>query len=133
MLRARIAKEVVVRVRNDIGVLATLTKLLAEKGINLLGANGWVEGADAVVRLLPDDALRAMDVLRAKSFHPREVDAVIVETPHKPGMLRHVTERLATAGIDLHHLYASASSDQDRCLIVFASANNDRAVVLLNG
>jgi hypothetical protein len=132
MLRARTAKEVVVRVRNDIGVLATLTKLLAEKGINLLAANGWVEGADAVVRLLTDDTLRAVDALRAKSFHPREVDVVMVETPHKPGMLRHVTERLATAGIDLHHLYASATPDQERCLIVFGSANNDRAIVVLN-
>ena len=133
MHKAKIAKELVVRVRNEIGVLANLTKLIADKGINILAVNSWVEGGDAVLRLVTDDNLRALDALRAKSYNPREQDVVAVEIPHKPGLLRHVAENLATAGIDLHHLYASATGSQDQCLVIFASANNDRAVVLLNG
>ena len=132
MLQAKISKELVVKVRNEIGVLANLTKLIAEKGVNILAANAWVEGSDAIMRLVTDDNLRAGDVLRAKSYNPREQDVVAVETPHKPGLLRHLTEKLANAGIDLHHLYASATGQQDQCLIIFACANNDRAVVLLN-
>jgi SLT domain-containing protein len=34
--------------------------------------------------------------------------------------------------IDIHHLYATAALAQERTMVVFASANNDRAMVLLN-
>jgi hypothetical protein len=44
----------------------------------------------------------------------------------------HTTEELAQADIDIHHLYATASASQTQCLLVFATANNDRAMVLLN-
>ena len=132
MVRARIAKEVVVKVRNEIGILAEISRLVADKGINILAASAWISGADAVIHLVTGDNLRVSDVLRAKSYNPRESDIVFVETPHKPGLLRHVTEKLSQAGIDIHHLYASAATDQDKCLVVFACANNDRAVVVLN-
>ena len=34
--------------------------------------------------------------------------------------------------IDIHHLYATAAPAQEHCLLVFATANNDRAIVRLN-
>jgi hypothetical protein len=131
MFNARIGKEVVVRVRNEIGVVAQLTRLIADKGINLLAVNGWVEGQDAVVRLVTDDNLRVMDALRERSYNPHEKEVVLTELGHKAGMLRHVTDTLARERIDLHHLYASASPSQDKCLLIFACGDNDRAVVLL--
>lgn len=131
MLNARIGKEIVVRVRNEIGVVAQLTKLIADKGINVLAMNGWVEGQDAVIRLVTSDNLRVMDALREKHYNPHEKNVVFLEAAHKPGKLRHITEILAKEGIDLLHLYASATEDMDKCLVVFECANNDRAVVLL--
>ena len=56
----------------------------------------------------------------------------MTEPPHKPGMLHRLTEQLAQADIDIHHLYATASTSQAQCLLVFATANNDRAMVSLN-
>jgi hypothetical protein len=53
-------------------------------------------------------------------------------SPHKPGMLRLLTEKMKGAGIDLHHLYASAALDQTKCLVVFSSADNQKAMVVLN-
>lgn len=132
MLKARLAKEVVVKVRNEIGLLAQIAHIVADKGVNVLAASAWVEGENGVVHLVTEDNLRVMDALRAKDYHPREADVVLVEVPHKPGLLRQVTDRLAREGIDLHRLYASATAAQERILIVFASAHNDRAIVLLN-
>jgi hypothetical protein len=131
MLKARIGKEVVVRVRNEIGVVAQMTRLIADKGINILAANGWVEGEDAVVRFVTDDNLRVTDALRERNYNPREKSVVLTEAGHKPGMLRHITDTLARENIDLLHLYASAVDAQDKCLIVFDCSDNDRAVVLL--
>jgi len=133
MMKARPGKEVVVKVRNEIGVLATLSKLIADKGINILAASAWTDGNNGIVHLVTDDNLRTMDALRAHDYQPREVDVVLTESPHKPGLLRRLTETLSRDGIAIHHLYATATADQDQALIVFATANNDRAIVLLNG
>ena len=84
MLKVKLGKEVVVRVRNEIGLLAQISKLVAEKGINILAAAAWVEGPDGVVHLVTDDNLRVTDALRHKGYNPREHDVVLVETAHKP-------------------------------------------------
>ncbi len=133
MMKTRPSKEVVIKVRNEIGVLAVLSRLLAAKGINILAVSAWTDGENGIIHLVTDDNLRTMDTLRAHDYKPREADVVLTEVAHKPGLLRHLTEKLAQDGIDIHHLYATATADQDKALIVFATANNDRALVLLNG
>ena len=132
MLKAKIGKEVVVRMTNEVGVLARIAKIVADKGVNILAASAWVEGTEAVIRLVTDDQLRIADALREKKFAVRETDVVLTEAAHKPGMLRHLTETLADKGIDLRYLYASATAGQDKSLVVLSSMNNERAVVLLN-
>ena len=132
MLKVKPGKEIVVKVKNHIGVLDDLLKRIAEKGVNVLAAGAWVCDDTGVIHLLTEDNLRAADALRAADYKPVEADVVVAEVSHKPGMLRHITERLARDLIDIHHLYASASGTQDKCLIVFATSKNDRAIVLLN-
>ena len=132
MLKTKPAKEVVVRVPNAIGTLDAIAKTIADKGVNILAVSAWVEGAQATIRLVTDDNVRVMDALRAHKYDAREGEVLVTEPSHKPGMLHHITEKLAQAEIDIHHLYATASTTQGQCLLVFATANNDRAMVLLN-
>ena len=132
MMNAKPAKEILVKVHNDIGILYELTRVVADKGLNLVAVSGWVEGENGLIRFVADDHQRALDGLRAKNFHAEERDAVMVNMPHKPGLLKLLTEYLAREGIDLHHLYASADMESESCLVVFASSNNDHAIVALN-
>lgn len=132
MLKARAAREVIVRMPNEIGALDRLAKTIADKGVNLLAICAWVEGAQAVMRLVTEDNLRVVDTLRAHHYDVREADVIVADTGHTPGMLHRVAARLAQAGIDIHHLYATASLAQQESMIVFATANNDRALVVLN-
>jgi hypothetical protein len=132
MLKARPGKEVVLRVENEVGVLDQIARTVAEKGVDIVATCAWVEGPLAVVHLVTDDNLRVVDALRSKNYAPQEADVVLTEVPHKPGMLRHVTERLARGSIDVHHLYATTTKEQGESLVVLATANNDRATVLLN-
>jgi hypothetical protein len=133
MLKAKIGKEVVARLTNQVGVLARVTKIVSEKGINIRAVSSWVEGKDAVIRLLTDDATRVADALREQQVTVKENEVVMVESPHKAGLLRSLTERLAGAGIDLRYLYASALDGQEQCLIIFGSTDNGQALALLNG
>lgn len=132
MLKTRPGKEVVVRMENRVGGLDAMAKLISEKGANILAVSAWVERDRAIVHMVTDDNVRVLDALRERDLDAREADVLLTEAPHKPGMLHHVTERLAKGEIDIHHLYATASISQDSCLVVFATANNDRAMVLLN-
>ncbi|NIL97252.1 MAG: hypothetical protein GTO53_06655 [Planctomycetales bacterium] len=133
MLKARQGKEIVLRTANKIGALAECSKIVAERGLNILAMSAWVEGDEAVIRLVTDDTLRTMDVLQKNGFAPEEISVVLVDAAHKPGILRHLTDVLSRENIDLTHLFGSATTDQDVCLVVLNSSDNDRAIVLLNG
>lgn len=133
MSTARQGREIVVEVVNKIGVLTDLSKVVSEKGVNILAILGEVDGVNAVVRFVTDDNLRAVDVLRAHRYVPREADVVLVDIPHKPGMLRAITEKLGQAGLDLVRLYATGPTREQHCLVVLSSTDNQRAVVVLNG
>ena len=130
-MKARMAKEAIVRVRNRIGVLAQVTRSVAENGINIDAVFATVEGGDAVIRLVTGDHQRTIDVLSTQRPEIQEARVVLVEVAHKPGLLRHVAEKLAQESIDLVYLYGTAT-DADKCSVVFASTNNDRAVMVLN-
>lgn len=132
MMEAHAAREVVVRMPNEIGTLNRIVKGLADKGIDLTAVSAWVEGADVVIRLLAEDTERTADALRAQGYAVRESEVILIEVPHKPGMLRRITDRLVHDEIDIHHLYATSARGQDTALVVFATANNDRAIVRLN-
>lgn len=132
MITVRQTKEIVVEVRNDIGVLHEVSRIVAEKGVNIMAIMGTVQGGRAIIRMVTEDNLRVTDALRARNYTPQELDAVMAEVPHSVGVLRSLTEKLGKANIDIDVLYASAGSDDPRCVIVFSTTNNARAIVELN-
>lgn len=131
MIKATMGKEVVIKTLNDIGVVAEISRCVAERGISIQAVSAWVEGSQGIIHLVTEDNRRAMDCLREK-FQPREAPVVVVELSHKPGMLKSMTERLKSEGIDIHHLYASTLSTQEKCILVFSSSNNERALLALS-
>ena len=132
MLKTHVAKETVVRMPNQIGVLDGMAKHVAEAGINLLAVTAWVEDGDAVFRLLTDEDVRTADLMREMGHRVRQTDVLVTEMPHTPGMLHRVAQTLAQGGVDITHLYATATGDQDRCLVVLGTSDNDHAMVVLN-
>jgi len=133
MITAKQCKEISIRVLNDIGILAQLTKIIAEKGVNIRAAAAWVEDENkGVVRLVTDDNLRAMDALKAHNYAPEEINSVEVLMHHSPGMLSSICELIGSGGLNVHYLYASAPVSEDTCLAVLSTDNNERALVLLN-
>ena len=133
MIHATHGKEVAVRVHNDIGVLAEMTKIVAEKGINILAAAAWVEDhSQGVVHLVTDDNLRTVEALRAHSYAPEEVRSISVEIEHRPGMLSSICQKIGLEDIGIRYLYVSAPINEERCLVILATDDDDRALVALN-
>lgn len=133
MVSAKHCKEISIRVLNDIGILSQLTRIVADKGVNIRAAAAWVEDENTgVIRLVTDDNLRAEDALRAHSYAPEEINAVEVLMHHSPGMLSSICDKISSGGINILYLYTSAPVSNETCLAVLSTDNNDRALVLLN-
>ena len=131
IIKAKMAKEAIVRTNNRPGALARVTKSVADKGINIEAVIATVDGADAVIRLVTSDHQRTINTLREQQLEVQETKVVVVEALHRPGLLQHITEKLARENMDLFYLYATAA-EADKCLIVLSSSNNEWAVMLLN-
>jgi hypothetical protein len=131
MIKAKMAKEAIVRISNRTGVLAQVTKSIAEKGINLEAVIATLDGNDAVIQLVSGDHQRIMDALREQQLEAQEARIILVEGEHRPGLLQLITEKLARENIDLLYLYATAVNG-DKCLVVLSSTNNEWAVMVLN-
>ena len=131
IIKARMAKDAIVRMNNQPGALARVTRCVADKGINIEAVIATVEGADAVIRLVTSDHQRTINTLREQQLEVQETKVVVVDALHRPGLLQHITEKLARENIDLSYLYATAA-EADKCLVVLSSTNNDWAVMVLN-
>jgi hypothetical protein len=131
MIKAKLAKEAIVRISNRTGVLAQVTRSIADKGINLEAVIATVDGADAVIQLVSSDHNRMMEALREQPCEAQEARIILVEGEHRPGLLQLITEKLARENIDVLYLYATAVN-VDKCLVVLSSVNNDWAVMVLN-
>ena len=125
------AKDAIVRINNQPGALARVTKSVADKGINIEAIIATVEGADAVLHLVTSDHQRTINTLREQQLEVQETKVVVVEALHRPGLLQHITEKLARENMDLFYLYATAA-EADKCLVVLSSTNNEWAVMVLN-
>lgn len=132
MLQARQGKEIVVAMNNESGVLFDLAKHLAERGLSILAVSGTAGGGECQIRLVTDDNLRAKDTLTEAGYKPHEEEVVILEVPHKPGMLKRVAEVLKNESIDIDHVYASALESQDKCLLILHTTNDEHAIPKLN-
>ncbi|MFQ5953092.1 MAG: ACT domain-containing protein [Candidatus Omnitrophota bacterium] len=129
-----LGREITVTATNKVGILADITKSIAEHGINIEGIAGYVEPDTITARimLLTDENRRALDILKEKGYDAsEEYEIVIVELENKPGALKIVSEKLAAEGIDIQYTYGTTCATACPCRMVFATNNNDKAVVTL--
>ncbi len=132
MLEARQGKEIVLRMKSRVGLLFEVSKLLAEKGVSILAICGIVNGEECVIRLVTDDLLRTKESLIDRGYDPQEENAIFLELPHKPGILKHISDALTREDIDICHVYATALDRDDDCLLVLHTADDEHAIPVLN-
>ncbi len=132
MLNVSQAKEIVLRVKNDMGVLGEVSRLLSERGLSVMAVCANVEQDICTLRLITDDNLRACDILQEHAYTPVEEPVVVLEAPHKPGMLKKLTQRLGEEDIEIVTAYATTCLNDIRCSMVLRTTNDARALVALS-
>jgi hypothetical protein len=128
---AYLGKEVVINITNRIGMLADISKILADHGINIEAIAGYATANEAKLMLVTADNLRASDALIKAGYKgARENPVVIVDLEDKPGALRNITTRLAAENIDIRYIYGTACSEQCPAKIVLSTSNDEKALLV---
>ena len=128
---AEMGKEIVVMSSNRVGILSSVAKLLADRGINIIALSAQAAGGVALMNMVVDEHLRACDLLRKNKFPVHENNIVMLEVEDKPGVLKYVTARLAARKVDILNIYGSASSTFAPCVLALSTTNNQKALVAL--
>jgi hypothetical protein len=114
-------------------VLADISKMLAERGINIEAIAGYnLPDNTAKLMLVTSDNRRAYDALKTNGHKPvKESDVVLIELENKVGALKGVTETLAQNKIDIKYMYATTCQAGCPSRLIFATSDNAKAVTVL--
>ena len=89
------AKEFTVTIEDKPGVLGKCFLALAERGVNILAFQSYVEERESLVRFLADDPASAKAVLGGLRMIFEETEIVVIRLPHRPGELGRAASRPA--------------------------------------
>ena len=131
MIEAQLQQEIVVRSENRAGVLASMTRILSEMGINILAVRLYSTDTETVVHVLTNSQTYAADALQGAGFEVSERDVILLELPHHPGFLRRASEALARKEIVIHDLHISVPLEGKVGIVVLTTSNNAHAIQLL--
>ena len=129
---ANLGKELVVTAENKVGILAKMSKMLADHGINIEGVAGYTaENNQAKIMIVAEDTLRAKEALQKAGYNNmKENEVVVVDLENSPGALKSITAKLAAESIDIRYMYGTACPSGCPARIILATNNNEKAVVL---
>ena len=133
MVDIQLQTEIVLETEDRVGVVAEVSRLLSDMGINVISIVVAQDGDRATLRLVTGCQSHAFEALKAAGFSPRERRVILMEIPHHPGFLSRMGEALARKGIAIEELHATVSDDSPTGLVVLRCSDNGNAVLLLRG
>lgn len=117
------AKEVTVTIADKPGALGKCFSALAERGVNILAFQSYVEEGESLARFLVDDLAGAKSVLGGLRMIFEETDVAIVKLAHRPGELGRAATRLGAKGVNIDYSYCGPVSATNSGLLVFGVDN----------
>ncbi len=131
--RVTLGEEVTITVKNKIGLLAGISEMLANRGINIESALGYESGKSAKLMLVTTANIAIISDLKRKYKSVKEKEVVMVELEDRPGAMKVVTTELKQAKIDITYLYVtSPSSPGGSSRMVIQTSDNEKAMALLS-
>jgi len=127
-----LGEEIVITTINKVGLLADISVMLANEGINIEAAVGYEIGRMAKLMLVTNANLKIVAELKRKRYKSvKETEVLLIELENKPGALKVVTTELKANKIDIRHLYVTTSAGGWSRMVVQTS-DNETAMAALN-
>ena len=125
-------KEFTVTIEDKPGALGRCFLAVAERGVNVLAFQSYVEEGESLTRFVVDDPASAKAVLGGLGMIFEEAEAAVVRLAHRPGELGRAAARLGEHQINIDYSYCGLEPGSTRPLAVFGVDNLTKAANLLD-
>ena len=96
---------IIIMANNEVGVIADITKVLADVGINLETINTETAGDKGAIVLTVDDTDHALSALNQAGYKAVSDDALVLRLRDAPGALAAVADSLKQAGVNIRSMH----------------------------
>ncbi len=125
-------KEFTVTIEDKPGALGNFFRSLAERGINILAFQSYVEEGESLARIIVDNPPAAKSVLGDLRMIFEQTEAAVVRLPHHPGELGRAAAALGEHNINIDYSYCGLEPESSHALVVFGVDNLSKAAQLLD-
>ena len=125
-------KEFTVTIADKPGALGTFFLALAERGVNILAFQSYVEEGESLARIVVDDPATSKKVLGDLSMIFEETEAAVIRLTHRPGELGRAAARLGEKHINVDYSYCGLEPGSTQALVVFGVDNLTKAAKVLD-
>ena len=122
-------KQFTIAVENRPGAVAEIARTLGDAKVNILALLRTAQGTSGTVQLIVEDSRRAQKTLDEAKLQYQETTAEEYELPNKPGALAQYLEKLATKGVNLNSIYATAAKGGKKAVVVYATEAEAKASI----
>ena len=98
-------KQISIVLDNVPGAMSHVSEILGRERVNIRAISVADTSDISTVRIVVDDPVKAVNILKGNGFSTKETDVLAVETPDHPGGLNAVLKPLKAANINVHYLY----------------------------
>src|ERR1019366_7197261 len=98
-------KEFTITIADKPGALGKCFLALAERGVNILAFQSFVEEGESLARIVVDDPPSAKAVLGGLRMIFEETDVAVVRLEHRPGELGRAAARLGENKVNIDYSY----------------------------
>jgi hypothetical protein len=126
------AKEFTVTIADKPGALGKCFLALAERAVNVLAFQSYVEEGESLARFVADNSASAKAVLGSLHMIFEETEVAIVRLAHRPGQLGRAAARLGENKINIDYSYCGLEPGSTLGLLVFGVDNLTKAVAVLD-
>ena len=109
------------------GTIATLSRTLADAGVNITALSAAETSGRGKIRLLVNDPVRARRALRKAGYRASEEPAFALRLRNKPGALARVAARLAKERINVRSMYATTAGRGSALVVLTVGGNPAKA------
>ncbi|HXX19701.1 MAG TPA: hypothetical protein VEJ46_09880 [Candidatus Acidoferrum sp.] len=126
------SKEFTVTIEDKPGALGRCFLSLAERGVNILAFQSYVEEGESLTRFLADDVATATEVLGKMRMIFEVTDAAVARVANRPGVLGRAAARLGENRINIDYSYCGQEPGSPLALLVFGVDDLNKASAVLD-
>ena len=113
------SKEFTVTIEDKPGALGRCFRALAEKGVNILAFQSYVEEGESLMRMIVSDPATAKAALGGLRMIFEETEAAVASLEHTPGELGRAAVKLGELGVNIDYSYCGQRAGEQKMLVVF--------------